>query len=195
MRIGCLFGTFDPPHYGHTAIAAHMLEETDLEEVWLVISPQSPFKQGVSISPEGIRLEMVKAAVSDLRGVVVCDIELTMPKPNYTVDTLNAMRSRWPGNEFTLVLGSDNLAGFDRWKDADRILAEHRLYVYPRPGVELHLDTSALADHPSVTVVDAPFMTVSATRIREMVRTGQDVSGMVAPAVDDLIRREGLYTT
>ena len=105
------------------------------------------------------------------------------------------MRSRWPGNKFTLVLGSDNLAGFDRWKDADRILAEHRLYVYPRPGVELHLDTSALADHPSVTVVDAPFMTVSATRIREMVRTGQDVSGMVAPAVADLIRREGLYTT
>ena len=88
MRIGCLFGTFDPPHYGHTAIAAHMLEETDLEDIWLVISPQSPFKQGVSISPEDIRLEMVKAAVSDLRGVVVCDIELTMPKPNYTVDTL-----------------------------------------------------------------------------------------------------------
>ncbi len=194
MRIGCLFGTFDPPHYGHTAIAAYMKEETALEAIWLVVTPQNPFKQDQGLSPDAVRLAMVRAAVEDLEGVEACDVEMDLPIPNYTVDTLKVMRERWPEHTFVLLIGSDNLAALDRWKDPDAILEHHAILVYPRPGVELHFEEAVHADHPNIAVVDAPFLTLSSTRVREMIGDKEDVSGMVDPKVLAIVREQGLYT-
>jgi nicotinate-nucleotide adenylyltransferase len=195
MNVGCLFGTFDPPHYGHTAIASHMRLHGGLDEVWLVVTPRNPFKQDRPVSPDADRMAMVRAATSRLQGVMASDVELGLAPPNYTVDTLAVMRKRWPHSRFDLIIGSDNLAAFDRWKDPEGILAHHRLLVYPRPGVEMHFEEAVFRDHPQVEVVEAPFLTISATRVREMVRRGQDVSGLIDPDVWAHIRSRGLYTS
>lgn len=195
MRVGCLFGTFDPPHYGHTAVAAHMLAHAGLDAVWLVVSPQNPFKQDRPLTPDAVRLELVRRAVQGLEGLQASDVELSLPKPSYTADALAHMRQRWPEHDFALLIGSDNLAGFDRWKAPEDILAHHDLLVYPRPGVELHFEEAVYAGHPRVHVVDAPFLTISSTRVRDMVSRGQDVSGMVPPGVLDMVRARGLYRT
>lgn len=194
MRVGLLFGTFDPPHGAHIAIAEHLLRERRLDAVWLVVTPLNPFKQHQPISPDAQRLEMVRLAVDGHAGLEACDFELGLPQPNYTVDTLEAMRAHWPDHRFGLIIGSDNLLALHRWKDADAILAHHDLLVYPRPGADMHGTMNPYARHPRIDLVaDAPVMDISSTRLREMVRAGALVEGFVAPAVADYIAQQGLY--
>ncbi len=194
MTIGLLFGSFDPPHNGHTAIASHLRQAAGLDAVWLVVTPQNPFKRERSLSPEVERLHLVELAVQGHAGLAASGFELDLPKPNYTVDTLAAMRARWPTHAFTLIIGSDNLAALHRWKEPEGILAHHRVLVYPRPGMETHLHDAPYAGHPAVTVVDdAPLLDISATDIRSRVREGLSIEGLVAPAVVAYIRERGLY--
>lgn len=193
MRTGCLFGTFDPPHNGHVAIAQAMLERAGLDAVWLVVTPLSPFKQGNVISPDSVRLFMAELAVRDLPGLRASDVELGLPQPNYTVDTLAEMRRRYADEEFSLIMGSDNLSGLHKWRSPEKILEHHRVLIYPRPGSDLHRQQAVFAEHPSVQWVDAPMMDLSSTRIRQRVRDGQDISGMVPAAVRDCILANGLY--
>ncbi len=194
MHVGCLFGTFDPPHRAHVAIAEHMLNELALDNVWLVVTPSNPFKADRRISPETHRLAMVRIALMRHPGLQASGIELDLPRPNYTVDTLRFMRSRWPLDKFDLIIGSDNLATFHTWKDPDEILANHRLLVYPRPG-PIANGTSPYRDHPSVQIVDqAPLMDVSSTAIREALRDWRPVNDLVDPAVLSYIRQHGLYS-
>ena len=194
MRIGCLFGTFDPPHRAHVAVAEHMLRTQGLDAVWLVVTPLNPFKQQQAISADAHRLAMTRLAVQGRPGLEACDFELGLPQPNFTVDTLRAMRSRWPGHRFSLIIGGDNLDGLHRWKAPDEILAHHDVLVYPRPGSGPHGNTGPYRDHPRVHLVaDAPAMDLSATGIRSAVREGRDPADALAPAVLDYIRREGLY--
>jgi nicotinate-nucleotide adenylyltransferase len=194
MTIGLFFGSFDPPHNGHTAIASHIRKAAGLDAVWLVVTPQNPFKLDRPLSPEADRLRMVQLAVQDHPGLTASGFELVLPKPNYTVDTLAAMRATWPSHTFALLMGSDNLAALHRWKDPEGILVHHRVLVYPRPGVEAHLHDAPYARHPAVTVVgDAPLLDISATDIRSRVREGLPVDGLVAPAVAAYIRERGLY--
>ncbi|MBK6829459.1 MAG: nicotinate-nicotinamide nucleotide adenylyltransferase [Flavobacteriales bacterium] len=122
MNIGCLFGTFDPPHKGHVGIAEHMLRSQELDSVWMVVTPQNPFKQDKSLSPDQQRLAMVRLAVKGRPGLEASGFELDLPKPNYTADSLRFMRHRWPDHRFDLIIGSDNLAIFHKWKDAEDIL-------------------------------------------------------------------------
>ena len=194
MHVGCLFGTFDPPHRAHVAIAEHMLNELGLDNVWLVVTPSNPFKTDRRISPETHRLAMVRIALMRHPGLQASGIELDLPRPNYTVDTLRFMRSRWPLNTFDLIIGSDNLATFHTWKDPDEILANHRLLVYPRPG-PIANGTSPYRDHSSVQIVDqAPLMDVSSTAIREALRDWRPVNDLIDPAVLSYIRQHGLYS-
>ncbi|MCC7503068.1 MAG: nicotinate-nucleotide adenylyltransferase [Flavobacteriales bacterium] len=194
MTIGCLFGSFDPPHLGHVAIAEQMLKAGGLDQVWLVVTPQNPFKQDRKLSPDQHRLAMTRLAVQGKPGLNASGFELDLPKPNYTVDTLAFMRQRWPDLSFVLIIGSDNLASLHQWKDADQILAHHRVLVYPRPGMEEHLQKAELADHPQVTVVpDLPQMEVSSTGIRVRIRNWKPLAGLVDPAVEAYIRQYGLY--
>jgi nicotinate-nucleotide adenylyltransferase len=194
MRIGCLFGTFDPPHLAHVAIAEHMLHAAHLDQVWLVVTPQNPFKQDNTLGPDMHRLAMVRLAIQGRSRLVASGFELDLPKPNYTSLSLEVMRYRWPDHSFDLIVGSDNLAVFHRWKDPESILEHHRLLVYPRTGVAFHMEQAVLREHPQVRVIaDAPLVEVSSTAIREDIQHGRPVEDRLAPEVLAYIRQHRLY--
>lgn len=194
MKIGCLFGTFDPPHNGHIALAAYMRTACMLDQVWLVVTPQSPFKQNGRLTPDDHRLAMVRLAVANEPTLVASGMELDLPGPHYTVDTLAFMRARWPGHEFSLIMGSDNLATLHLWKDPDGILNHHQVLVYPRPGSIEALRSTEYGAHPKVRLmVDAPLMDTSSTAIRGDLRAWRPVHDRLAPAVLTYIREQGLY--
>ncbi|MEO8590641.1 MAG: nicotinate (nicotinamide) nucleotide adenylyltransferase [Flavobacteriales bacterium] len=196
MRIGCLFGTFDPPHNGHLAIAEHMLREHELDQVWLVVTPQNPFKTDLQLSPDQQRLAMVRLAVQGHPGLMASGFEIDLPKPNYTVDSMRFMRHRWPDHRFDLIIGSDNLAAFHKWKDPEEILEYHRLLVYPRSGFKEHLAQSIYHGHPGVRVIaDASLLDLSSTTIREDIRAWRPVDDRLSPTVVAYIREHGLYKT
>lgn len=136
---------------------------------------------------------MVQAAVSGEYGLKACDEELELPPPNYTVDTLAHFRKRWPEHDLSVIIGSDNLAEFHRWKDPLAILGQHRVLVYPRPGSELHLNQAVHARHPNVHITDPPLLDISSTRIRAAVREGRPIGRLVPVAVEALIRSSRLY--
>ncbi|MEO5583825.1 MAG: nicotinate (nicotinamide) nucleotide adenylyltransferase [Flavobacteriales bacterium] len=194
MKIGCLFGSFDPPHLGHVLLAKYMREHQGLDQVWLVVTPQNPFKQDRKLSPESHRLAMTHLAVQGVDGLSASGLELDMPRPNYTADTLAFMRERWPQHQFSLIIGSDNLASLHEWKDASLMLEKTPVLVYPRNGLEEHLAQADLLYHPSVTVLpDAPQTPVSSTGIRVRLRNWLPVDGLLDPKVLAYIRQNGLY--
>lgn len=196
MQVGLLFGTFDPPHRAHVAIAEHMCRHAGLDEVWLVVTPQNPFKQDRQLSADHHRLAMVQAAVDGHEGLRASDVEFALPRPSYTAHSLRHLRAHWPAHTFTLIIGSDNLAAFHRWKDPDDILAHHRLLVYPREGVQDHRAQSTVMESGRVVVVDdAPLLPMAATGLRERLRQGLPVDGFLDPAVLAYIRAQGLYTS
>ena len=194
MNVGLLFGTFDPPHRAHIALADYMRQKQGFEAVWLVVPPLNPFKQHQPIRPDAHRLAMVRLAPQAHVGLEACDFELALPQPSYTVDALRAMRAHWPGNTFSLIIGSDNLQSFHRWKEPDEILAHHDVLVYPRPGADMH---EALSPYTSLArvhlVTDAPVMDNSSTKLRELVGSGALIGNLVDPAVAAYIREHGLY--
>lgn len=194
MRIGCLFGSFDPPHLGHLAIAEHMLRKQGLDKVWLIVTPMNPFKIDRRLSSEEQRLDMTRLAVAGRDGVSASELEFALPRPSYTVDTLAWMRAHWPEHSFVLIIGSDNLAGLHRWKRPEAILAAHHVLVYPRPGQEAHMVEAVLKDHPNIRIVtDAPVLEISSTGIRKAVQEERPISGSVPIAVETYISEHGLY--
>lgn len=194
MKIGCLFGSFDPPHTGHVQLASYIRENRKLDQVWLVVTPQNPFKKDRKLSPGKHRLAMVHLAVQGVPGLSASGLELDMPPPNYTVDTLDFMQARWPQHEFFLIIGSDNMATLHLWKDVGRLLEKTPVIVYPRPGLEEHLAQADLLYHPQVTLLpDAPQTSASSTGIRTRLRNWKPLDGMVDPKVLTYIRQNGLY--
>jgi nicotinate-nucleotide adenylyltransferase len=184
MKVGLFFGSFNPIHIGHLIIAQTMVDATDLQEVWFVVSPQNPFKKSQSLLHEHDRYHMVELAVQDNPAFRACDIELRMPRPSYTADTLAWLYDKYPKHTFVLIIGEDNLESFPRWKNADAILEQHALYYYPRP----YAATAALATHPKVHKVDAPLLDISATFIRENIQKGHGIHYLVTPEVEGYIR-------
>ncbi len=188
-RIGLLFGSFNPVHTGHLILAEHFATRTDLAEVWLVVSPQSPFKVGEELLPETQRLALLQLAVADNSRLRAEEIELSLPRPSYTIATLDALQARHPGHTFVLLMGADNLVGLPRWREADRLQHEFDLYVYPRPGTAL----PPLAGFPRLRVVQAPLLDVSATFIRASIRAGHSIRYLVPDAVAQHILVHKLY--
>jgi nicotinate-nucleotide adenylyltransferase len=182
-RIGLLFGSFNPVHTGHLILAEYFATRTDLAEVWLVVSPQSPFKIGDELLPDIERLKLLRLAVADNSHLRAEDIELSIPRPSYTIATLDALRAHHPTHDFVLLMGADNLVGLPRWQAADRLLSEFDLYVYPRPGVAL----PDLAAFPRVQVFPAPLLDVSATFIRGSIKARKSIRYLVPPAVEQAI--------
>ena len=176
-RVGLFFGSFNPIHIGHMVIAGAMLTNTDLDEVWFVVSPQNPLKEQKSLLAERQRLEMVRLAVDDDPRLRACDAEFYLPRPSYTVLTLAHLAEKYRDKEFALIMGSDNLDTFDRWRNYDYILDHYRLYVYPRPD---HTGGD-FAKHPHVTMVDVPMMDISSTYIRSEIRQRHDVRYLIPP--------------
>jgi nicotinate-nucleotide adenylyltransferase len=189
-KVGLLFGSFNPIHTGHLILANFMATHTDLNEVWLVVSPQSPFKVGQELLGEGERLDLVQRAIVGNNRLRVLDVEFTMPKPSYTIDTLEELHRRYPDCRFVLLMGEDNLSGLPRWKEAERIIAEHEVYVYPRPGSTAAEKDSAL---PGVRMVAAPLLDISATFVRQCVREGKSIRYLVPEAVEQQILAAGYW--
>ena len=180
QRIGLLFGSFNPVHVGHLILAEHFATRTDLAEVWLVVSPHSPFKQAADLRPDAERLHLVQLAIAGNPRLRAEDIEFSLPRPSYTIATLDALRLCHPEADFVLLMGADNLPGLSRWQAADRLLAEVDVYVYPRPGTLL----PDLAAFPRVQVMAAPLLDISATYIRESLRQGRSIRYLVPTAVE-----------
>ena len=188
-RIGLLFGSFNPVHHGHLILAEYFATRTDLAEVWLVLSPQSPFKVGENLLPDTARLALLQLAVADNPRLRAEAIELHLPRPSYTIATLDVLCERHPDHEFVLLMGADNLAGLPRWRAADRLRQEFDLYAYPRPGAP----PADLTDFPRARLVAAPLLDVSATFIRHSIQAGQSIRYLVPDAVQKEILAQGYY--
>jgi nicotinate-nucleotide adenylyltransferase len=170
-HIGLFFGSFNPVHNGHLMIANYMAEFSDLDRIFFVVSPQNPFKRQSELLEDYHRLALLKEAIGDTDTYYACDIEFKMPKPSYTVDTLAYLREKYPDDRFSLIMGADNLLSFHKWKNAEYILENHKLYVYPRTGQ----DCQTFSMKKNIEVVDAPLMEVSSTFIRKAVKEQKDV--------------------
>jgi len=170
-KTGLFFGSFNPVHIGHLAIANYMVAFADLDQVWFIISPQNPFKEKTSLLADYHRLELINLAIGDDLRFKASDIEFRMARPSYTIHTLEYLREKYPQNHFELIMGSDQLPSFHRWKNYQQILKDYRLLVYPRPGSDDH----ELISHPSVSMSDAPRMDISSSMIRHAISEGKDV--------------------
>ena len=188
-RIGLLFGSFNPVHHGHLILAEYFATHTDLAEVWLVVSPQSPFKIDADLLPDTNRLALLQLAVADNPRLRAEDIELSLSRPSYTIATLEALQARHPEHEFVLLMGADNLVGLSGWRAADRLTTEFDLYAYPRPGVLL----PSLAAFPRARIVAAPLLDISSTFIRESIKAKQSIRYLVPQAVEKEIAAQGFY--
>ena len=188
-KIGLFFGSFNPIHIGHLIIANYMANFTELDEVWFVVSPQNPFKEKKSLGNMYDRLEMVNLAIEGSEKLRASDIEFNLPQPSYTIDTLVYLQEKYPNKDFVLIMGEDNLAGFMKWKNADIILRDYRIIVYPRPGY----DGGELKNHPSVTMTDTPVMELSSTFVRKAIKENRNIKFFTPDKVVEFIDKKGLY--
>lgn len=188
-KIGLFFGSFNPIHTGHMIIANLMAETTDLKKVWFVVSPQNPFKPSKGLLHEFDRFDMVRAAVHDNFKLEACDVEFHLPKPSYTIHSLVYLEEKHPEKQFSIIMGEDNLASFQKWKNYELILEKYGLYVYPRPGVQ----PSELKSHPNVKFVESPLLDISATFIRNCIRNKKSIRYLVPDPVEEIIRAKGFY--
>lgn len=181
MKIGLFFGSFNPIHVGHLIIANFMATQTDLQQVWLIVSPHNPLKMKNSLARDHDRLHWVQTAVADNPRLRASDVEFKLDKPSYTIDTLRVLNKKFPQHEFALIMGGDNLATLQKWKDYETILSDYAIYVYKRPRYEL----GALESHPHVRTFDAPSMEISATFIRQCVAQGKSIQYLVPAAIQE----------
>lgn len=189
-QIGIFGGSFNPVHIGHIMLASWLVQFTDLDAVWLMLSPANPLKKMAEGATDLNRLEMLQAACQPFDRIKPCDIELSMPHPSYTIDSLNRLEQIHPDCRFRLVVGSDNWQIFDRWKESEEIIRRFRPIVYPRPGYPI--DHTALP--PEVTAVNAPVIEISSTFIRQSLADGLDMRAFLPPGVADYIHQHELYS-
>ena len=181
-KTGLFFGTFNPIHIGHLIIANHMAEFSDLDQVWFVVTPKSPFKTKQSLLDNHHRYQMVYEAIRDYPKLQLTDIEFRLPQPNYTIDTLTHLQEQFgDAHQFALIMGEDNLKSFHKWKNYEAILEYYQLYVYPR--LSESKIPRALVAHPHIHHVDAPVMEISATFIRQQHRAGKNIRPLLPEAV------------
>ncbi|MBN1145038.1 MAG: nicotinate-nucleotide adenylyltransferase [Bacteroidales bacterium] len=188
MKTGLYFGSFNPVHIGHLAIANYMIEFTDLDQLWFVISPLNPLKKQASLLEDHKRRSMLEIAVENDDRFRVCDIEFRMPKPSYTIDTLTWLKELHPATEFVLIMGSDGLPTFQKWKNYKIIEAQYKRYIYPRPGYPVEPDK-----HPNILIADAPQMEISSTFIREALRSKHDIRHFLPGRVYEYITQMHYY--
>ena len=171
MKIGLFFGSFNPMHVGHKVIASYMAEFSDLEKVMFVVSPQNPLKQKISLLDQYHRLQIIRSEIEDNPKLAVSDIEFNMPQPSYTIDTIVRLNKDHPENEYSIIMGADNLQNFHKWKNYEQILDDYFVYVYPRPGFEIS------GTHKNIHIIEGvPQMEISASFIRKSIKEGKDIS-------------------
>lgn len=190
-KVGLYFGTFNPIHIGHLVIANHMAEFSDMDEVWLVVTPHNPLKKKRTLLDDHHRYELVYRAVEAYPKLMPSKVEFGLPQPNYTVNTLAHLEEKYPDHRFALIMGEDNLRTFHKWKNHEVILERHEIYVYPR--LQAGEGSGAFGDHPKIHRVDAPVMELSATFIRKAISEGKDIRPMLPAPVWEYIDEMNFY--
>jgi nicotinate-nucleotide adenylyltransferase len=185
MKIAIYSGSFNPVHNGHIAIARNVIDQAGVDELWFLISPQNPLKKNDILWPENDRLAMVRLAIENESKMKASDYEFHLPRPTFTINTLDGLKSEFPQHDFVLLVGGDNLSIIQRWYQYQRILDDFGLIVYPRPGYS----TEDFRNLPNVQIINAPFLLISATEIRERIKNGESIEGLVPPKVEEYIRK------
>ena len=196
MKVGIFGGSFDPIHNGHIRLAQYVLDHTDLDEVWLMVSPLNPLKPQGYVATDEQRLDMARLAVEGIPGIKVSDFEFSLPIPSYTYNTLCRLKEAYPDNDFRLIIGGDNWTDFTKWKNPDKILHEFGLIVYPRPGEDICITSNSqlIFDNSSLIILkNAPLMPISSTEIRHILThrfnlfNGKDAFNCLFPSVSDIL--------
>ena len=188
MKVGLYFGSFNPVHAGHLIIANHILNETSLDKLWFVVSPQNPFKTESALLNEYQRLHLLKLATEDDSRIKISDIEFNLPRPSYTSITLSHLQEKYPAYEFSLIMGSDSFQNFHKWKNYEFIVKNYNIYIYMRPGYEIQNHINA-----NITTVDAPLLQISATHIRELIKAGKSIRYLVPDKAREEIEKGNYY--
>ncbi len=200
-KIGLYFGTFNPIHVGHLTIANYMVEFSDLDEVWMVVTPHNPHKKKKTLLEDIHRLTMVRIALEDYPKLKASNIEFDLPQPNYTVNTLAHLEEKYPDTKFCLIMGEDNLKSFHKWKNYEVILQRYELYVYPRIS-EGKVDSQFYSHfeggqgdvlHPKIHEVNAPIMELSSTFIRKAIKEGKNIRPMLPQNVWEYLDEMNFY--
>lgn len=190
MKIGLFFGSFNPVHVGHMIIANYIVTHTDLDQVWMVVSPHNPHKKKKSLARDHDRLHLVRLAIGENLRIKASDIEFGLPQPSYTIDTLTYLNEKHPKKEFCLIMGGDNLGSLHKWKNYESIIENYSIMVYKRPRYRL----GELKDHPNVTICDAPLLQISASYIRKCIIENKSIQYLVPDEVYKYLEATPIYS-
>lgn len=191
-KIGLFFGSFNPIHIGHLILGNYILENSDMEELWFVVSPQNPFKDKKSLLNDHNRLDMVQLAVKNYPKMRASNVEFSLPKPSYTIDTLTYLKEKYPNVSFALIMGEDNLESLPKWKNFEKLISDYHIIVYPRTFEGEKKDSEYL-QHGNISMINAPVIELSATEIRNMIKEGKNVRPMLPPEVFEYIDGSSFY--
>lgn len=187
MNIGLYFGSFNPVHNGHLIIAQHLLNETALDKIWFVVSPQNPFKQQKTLLNEYDRLHLITIAIEGTPALKATDIEFKLPRPSYTIDTMTYLGEKYPQHTFSIIMGSDSYQNIGSWKNGNLLTSRYTIYVYERPGYPVQTTTE------NTIPVKAPLLEISATHIRELIQNNKSIRFLVPDIVKEEIERNNYY--
>jgi nicotinate-nucleotide adenylyltransferase len=188
--VGLYFGSFNPVHNGHLAIAQFLMQKSLFDQIWLVVSPNNPLKNKTDLVDANHRLNMVKSAIRDFPYLHACDVEFSLPAPSYTINTLNYLEKKYRNDDFSLIVGADNMDNFHLWKNYEEILERYPIYVYPRSNDGFE----KLMGNPHIIYVDAPLLQISATKIRDLLRQKRSVKEFLPNSVIQYIEEQKLYS-
>jgi len=188
MSIGLYFGSFNPVHIGHLIIAKHVLNSTDLKQVWMIVSPQNPLKSSGSLINEYARLSLLQTALDGEYNLKASKIEFNLPKPSYTVNTLAYLKEKYPQHEFSVIMGSDSFCNLTKWKNYEVIIKNHMLYIYNRLGFPVENTLNA-----SIKILEAPLLEISSTRIRKLIKEGKSIRYLLPDSVKEEIEKNNYY--
>lgn len=190
MKVGLFFGSFNPVHIGHMIIANYMLEYTTLDQVWMVVSPQNPFKSQKSLAKDYDRLHLLNLAIDDHPNIKSSNAEFALPKPSYTIDTLIYLREKYPKHQFSLIMGGDNLTHLHKWKNYEKIVSNYDIYVYKRGEEEVKHE---IIDPKRIYVCEAPLLNISASYVRKNIKEGKSIQYLVPNEVFEYLKTSTIY--
>ena len=188
MKIGLYFGSFNPIHIGHLIIANHIVNNTEVDEVWFVVSPQNPLKETSTLLNEQHRYSLVKIAIEDEKKLKASNVEFSMPKPSYTIDTLIYLSEKYKQHHFTLIVGSDSYQNFEKWKNYRQIILNYNILIYPRPSFKIEGNLPE-----TIKIINAPLIEISSTQIRKNIKTNKSIRYLVTDKVMEEIDLKGYY--
>lgn len=195
-KVGLFFGSFNPIHIGHLILANYILEYSDMQELWFVVSPQNPFKEKKSLLNDHNRLDMVQLAIKNYPKMRASNVEFSLPTPSYTIDTLTYLQEKYPDYSFSIIMGEDNLGSLHKWKNYELLLQNYQVIVYPRifgEDISASPIVTELKNHQNIQKIDAPIIELSATEIRNMIKSGKNVRPMLPPEVFEYLDGSSFY--